>query len=72
MAFYLTGTEDEGKAALLAVTDLNEFNVSDDRYKISGRGKHPDSRLRGRSELSSAHDTDRQKPYRRISFLRRL
>ncbi|CCY74776.1 unknown [Eubacterium sp. CAG:115] len=35
MAFYLTGTEDEGKAALLAVTDLNEFNVSDDRYKIS-------------------------------------
>ena len=35
VAFYLTGTEDEGKAALLAVTDLNEFNVSDDRYKIS-------------------------------------
>ena len=35
VAFYLTGTEDEGKAALLAVTDLNEFNASDDRYKIS-------------------------------------
>lgn len=35
VAFYLTGAEDEGKAALLAVTDLNEFNVSDDRYKIS-------------------------------------
>ena len=32
---YFGGTEDEGKAALLAVTDLNEFNVSDDRYKIS-------------------------------------
>lgn len=34
VSFFLTRTEDEGKAALLAVTDLNEFNVSSDRYSI--------------------------------------
>ena len=41
VAFYLTGTEDEGKAALLAVTDLNEFNVSDD-YAFAGWYKDVD------------------------------
>lgn len=34
VSFFLAG-KDGGKAALIASTDLNEFNMSDDRYSIA-------------------------------------
>lgn len=35
VAFYLTGKSDEGKAVLLAASDLNEYGISDDRYTVN-------------------------------------
>lgn len=35
VAFYLTGTEDSGKAVLLASTDLNVYGISNDRYSVN-------------------------------------